>query len=690
MKTLIRKELREIIILAVIGFGIFTFLLVQVYRSSTAFFANLALGQTGWMGDDNVQPLLGSFPKLAMVCCAIFGAILGWLQVHNERHRDLWAFLIHRPLSRTKIFFAKVIAGLCLYVVGAGLPLLGVIVMIRIPGHIAAPFEWAMVLPVTAYFLSGIVYYFAGLLTGLRQARWYASRGLGLGVAILVSVTVANVPDFWRALFLILLGGAIVATAAWGSFMSNGYYDGQPLLGRRALATSLMLGGFIVVMFVMVLLGSLVPNSFRESFHWSRYQMTKDGEIYKMTQPAGKPLQITELNGAPLKDTKTGRPITLTDFNRLADSESGIQADFEDQAQYQKRHQGRYMESSHFFTLWRQTPDTLWYWNQNGRLWGYDIASRRFIGSLGPSGFTPGLATGPDRFSRPEGKEGHGNGYYDSSYPAQTLMTDTVVYKLNLENRTASIFFAATNNNRIGGALDVSSKGYDWNNTIVVTREFVQLMTPDGKLVWQMPYVPAYPAYNGVTVSFLEATNRFALWLNANDQTNKMMGWTLPSRVVWLASGQGVLESTNLPSLSGYRGWTPPLTERLLRSVVPPAFYSAPVFLHGMDVFRDFPWKDLLISVVAAVVCAVVGWLLCQRYHFSAGARLKWAGFHLLFGLPGLLGFLCVQEWPAREACPNCKKLRVVDREKCEHCGANFAPPETNGTEVFEPLTAVK
>jgi ABC-type transport system involved in multi-copper enzyme maturation permease subunit len=261
--------------------------------------------------------LLGSFLKLAMVCCAIFGAILGWLQVHNERHRDLWAFLIHRPLSRTKIFFAKVIAGLCLYVVGAGLPLLGVIVMIRIPGHIAAPFEWAMVLPVTAYFLSGIVYYFAGLLTGLRQARWYASRGLGLGVAILVSVTVANVPDFWRALFLILLGGAIVATAAWGSFMSNGYYDGQPLLGRRALATSLMLGGFIVVMFVMVLLGSLVPNSFRESFHWSRYQMTKDGEIYKMTQPAGKPLQITELNGAPLKDTKTGRPITLTDGSAL-------------------------------------------------------------------------------------------------------------------------------------------------------------------------------------------------------------------------------------------------------------------------------------------------------------------------------------------------------------------------------------
>ena len=153
-------------------------------------------------------------------------------------------------------------------------------------------------------------------------------------------------------------------------------------------------------------------------------------------------------------------------------------------------------------------------------------------------------------------------------------MTDTAVYKLNLENRTASVFFATTNNDRIGGALDVSFKGYDWNYTIIATREFVQLLTPDGQVVWQMPYVPAYPAYNDVTVSFLEATNRFALWLNANGQTNEMMGWTLPSHVVWLAANQGALKSTNLPSLSGYRGWTPPLTERLLRSVVPPAFYS--------------------------------------------------------------------------------------------------------------------
>ena len=113
--------------------------------------------------------------------CGIFGAVLGWLQVHNERRPDLWAFLIHRPMTRTGIFLGKAMAGLGLYALVVGLPLLGFIVWARLPGHVAAPFELAMLRPVAAYFLAGIRYYFAGMLSDLRQARWYASRVLGAG-----------------------------------------------------------------------------------------------------------------------------------------------------------------------------------------------------------------------------------------------------------------------------------------------------------------------------------------------------------------------------------------------------------------------------------------------------------------------------------------------------------------------------
>jgi hypothetical protein len=92
------------------------------------------------------------------------------------------------------------------------------------------------------------------------------------------------------------------------------------------------------------------------------------------------------------------------------------------------------------------------------------------------------------------------------------------------------------------------------------------------------------------------------------------------------------------------------------------------------------------LSLVPAAICVAVGWWLGRRCGFSFRARMGWGVFHLLFGLPGLLTFLSMQEWPARERCPGCKRLRPVDREHCEHCGAPFAPPAKTGTEIFEPL----
>jgi hypothetical protein len=49
---------------------------------------------------------------------------------------------------------------------------------------------------------------------------------------------------------------------------------------------------------------------------------------------------------------------------------------------------------------------------------------------------------------------------------------------------------------------------------------------------------------------------------------------------------------------------------------------------------------------------------------------------------------LVLQEWPARVSCPACRKLRVVTREACEHCGAPHAAPAPDGTEIFERMEA--
>jgi len=666
MKALVRKEFREQVKVAALGLVIYTLLLLQQYR-------NYRL-----LPHATMQPLVdGGFLMSTAWFCALFGAVLGWLQIHSERRPDLWAFLMHRPITRTGIFLGKTVAGLGIYALVAGLPLLGFIVWARLPGRVVAPFEPAMLQPVLAFFLAGTVCYFAGMLTGLRQARWYASRALGLGVAIIVFTLMAERPEFWQGLVIICIGGAILILAAWGGFHSQGHYGGQPAWGKASLTGALMLGSLVVVFAAVVLLSNFFPRREAAGPQFS-YAMTKTGAVFKVTTGMGRPPEVVDLEGKPLLDAKTGRMIELADLRRQF--ASGI--DFNLEPDERNRRQSWIRADCSRFRGWGATPatnpNTVWYyWDRYGRLAGYDLVTRRFIGSLGPRGFARDLAGGGDRFSNPMGDRRE-----------RTLRTATTVFLVDVEQRTTRPLFATPEDDPILAVQEIVLNGYDWEYTAVVTKRFIHLLTGEGKPVWSIPYEPAYPDYARIQVYFLEPPGQFALWIAPSDRAKEQAKGKLPTHVVWLARDQGVVKSADLPGLPAARP-EPGVQDKLMGCVAPPAFVVAgPLFEGG-----DWPTgirRDLLrLSLAGAVlVCLPIGWWLGRRYRFSLAAQAGWAVFHLLFGVAGLLAFLSVQEWPAREACPNCRKLRVVDRAQCEHCGADFAPPEKTGTEVFTPLEA--
>jgi ABC-type transport system involved in multi-copper enzyme maturation permease subunit len=669
MKTLIRKELRENLKLAVLSLIVFTVLVVWSWCDYTGMIKDVLLGLRSLEGY-RLQPVESGLILAGTAwLCVIFGAVLGWMQIFNERHRDLWAFLIHHPVSRTQIFFSKVIAGLGIYIVAAGLPLVCFIVWAGIPGHVAAPFQWAMTLRIAWLFLAGIAFYFAGMLTGLRQARWYASRTFGLGLAfVILLANVVPTWQFWQILVAMLVGITILATAVWGGFHSNGHYNGQPALGKLGLTASITVGAGVVVFIVLALLASLLSNLVFNNDRWATYVMTKDGTIYKETQGGRRPSEFVDLNGKPLTDAKTGRMIESEEFNRRACNTISIQMDWE-KASLTRRNPAT------FFTFWQATPDTIWYyWNRYGRLVGYDIASRQCIGSIGPNGFAKDLAGGGDRFNAPD---------------SRTLQTATAIYRADLQNRATKILFTTEKDETVLGATDVLLNGNDWNYTVVATKHYIRLLTPEGKVVWKTPYEQAYPDSVRVRVSFLEKPGQYALWVAPSYGANKRAGWKLPTHVAWIDSEQGIFKGVDLPNLNP-PGNVYPLRAKLLSLLMPPALWAG-IYLNDQPEPVELPWKLVLISLAAAAVVWVpAGWWLGRRYSFNLQTQLGWAAFHLLCGIPGFLAFLSVQEWPAREPCSNCGKLRLVDREKCEHCGAAFAPPEKNGTEIFAPLEATR
>jgi len=85
--------------------------------------------------------------------------------------------------------------------------------------------------------------------------------------------------------------------------------------------------------------------------------------------------------------------------------------------------------------------------------------------------------------------------------------------------------------------------------------------------------------------------------------------------------------------------------------------------------FRDH-WPPLLALDLFGLALA---WL-CHR-HQAKHARpwtWVWVAFVFLFGLPGLVGYLCHRVWPVRKPC-----------QTCFACGEPFPGPEPRGTELL-------
>jgi hypothetical protein len=406
----------------------------------------------------------------------------------------------------------------------------------------------------------------------------------------------------------------------------------------------------------------------------SYYCVTTNGGIFLVTDGEMGQQKIVDLEGKPLKDEKTGKPIEAAALSRRMVTPTTLEVETGVDRSHLPWMQNDFM----LVRAWRIDPDTLWYyWRRYGRLVGYDITTRRCIGSLGPKGFAADLTGAGDRFDERDG-------------PAcvRTLRTATTLFQVDTVQRATKPLFTTTEEDPILATTEVAMQDYGWQYTVVATKRFVYLLTNEGKPVWKAPYEPADPTSTRLQLCCLEPPGQFALWISQGGRAVEKAGEHLPGRVMWIAGNQGVLKSTDLPALPvPHRGIM--LEEKLVSLVMPPALLAALPVLHVGLWASGVPRGVLLLSWVAAIlVCLPVGLWLGLRYRFSFAAQAGWSVFLLLFGVPGLLAFLSVQEWPAREACPNCKRLRVVDREQCEHCGADFAPPEKTGTEILAPLEA--
>jgi len=231
MWPIIKKELRENA-----PYLLGAFVIVLLILDSVAF-------ESGWilLG---VRVLLDSRPDLlanasrvgaalsaineswVLLCLVLAGAIaLG--QVYQERWRKTWPLLVHLPIPRSRMIFAKVLAGLLMYLIVLLPVALLLIARLYTPGVWPGPIHPYMFFPLLGFFLAGAMFYLAVFLSAFRPARWYATKWLPVFSAIPVWFATASflsslyLPGYWydpnfmhtRRFFLAALATTVLSLA---------------------------------------------------------------------------------------------------------------------------------------------------------------------------------------------------------------------------------------------------------------------------------------------------------------------------------------------------------------------------------------------------------------------------------------------------------------------------------------------
>jgi hypothetical protein len=637
---------------------------------------------------------------------AMAGAVLGFLQVFFESDGDKRSLLLHRPMSRSRIFLGKAAAGVGLYLLAMGIPFACYVAWVATPGHVAEPFRWPMVLPGLADILTGVAYYFAGMLIAQREARWYASRGLPLVTALLCSFFVWMLPEFWHAVLAVVILGALLAVAAWGSFLTGGAFATQPLLGKAALSAALVAAllvlGIPVKLFVWLpfhFVGLPAPRA-----NMTRYYVDREGGMMVARFRQGEIESLTDREGGepPLLN---GKPLS---FLALMDMCAPLSADVAPRFR-SYRNPGRFFMRCENNTS--RDSERWFYVSDEGLLVGYDSLSRRVIGSCGPDGFVP---AGQQPATRFEGEP------YKDTFLWQTASADRLsfpgaVYLVDFDSRTVRKLYTPAEGETVLGAVPAQGEG----RTFVLTDRSARVVHRTGRVLFSAPFVVDPDNYGVVRLAELKNPERWLVryepsWFMGSDLGNvtpvelveydpaghEVARGTLPPTPVLESSGtQALLGAITPPAEAALLTWAtghsiasarqnggrevPPL---LLFLVLPGQYFNP--FDTGVTASGGTILAYRGLILLSALICGLVCFLLARRYSFSRAGCLAWSLCGLLFGWAGLLLMLAVEEWPARVACPGCRKPRVVTRDICEHCGARRAPPAADGTEIFEPELA--
>lgn len=644
---------------------------------------------------------------------ALGALLIGRALIVRENRGDRWGFLAHRPVQRSTLFLGKAVAGALLYLAATGIPLAFVTAWMSAPGSRPMPWDSSMALPGVADMLCGLVYLLAAMLIGMREARWYGSRFLPLGAALVCSGVVVEVANFWQALAVVAVGIVIVGTAARANFVGGGRYEPLARWGRTALGLAILpglgLAGSVALGVAVLVLGT--RQAVRSGMRSTGYAIAGDGSIVQrvILQRFFPTLQqvvaVNDLQGRAVERYQDS--VARAKLTTGVISTPALNLHPEVPGTLESLFSG-YRETRDVFvqlTTMPPAPSELsWYFvRKTGLIAAYNNRSARLVGWLGPDGFSMGDSLPTHRF------EGGLRPNSEYAYFQPVLAFPSAVYRVDLHERGIRKVFTASPGEIVLGAVTsgdsaaMAAYGPRAKFAVIATSTSVYVQAADGtaEVSAARDSDSAHSGTLTVSRAVLAPASPTFMWFSASDRPfiNGEPG-TPAGRITEFADGNKIVAQVSIP-----RDTVPAVEEKisagelLSAAMVPvtwrlsPRVYRLYHRIVGSPVADPRPWRrsdtvEWSVSAVASLLVAGLAFMLGGLFAFEQKRRLVWAVIAFVLGPTGVLLMLSLTDWPMRESCPSCARKRVVTRSRCEHCDAPFLPPPMDGTEIFATAAA--
>jgi hypothetical protein len=543
------------------------------------------------------------------------------------------------------------------FVVALLLATVGTMWWLAVPGRHAFPIDRSFWMAPFVDCFALLTFHAAGLYVGIVRER-RAARGIGVVVAIIGWAAAMSVPSFALAITISAVFTVVVAAGAWARF-TNPDFGAQPLWGRMA---NVAVGLGAAALVVSALLGaSRFATARQQPFTtrsplppWPYATITRDGRIELLSrQEYSRFVEADVIGSSQIKVDQ--RSVNAVVRRSYRDARLWV---------------------TPLFTAFREGPR--WYYQRRvGLISIHDRRTGALLGWLGPDGYSEGANMPAGRFNGKLQTTG-----IQHSLRKGLLILNTSVYALDELSRPIliarapegeTILGASQGELYSGGASPRGDAPWGWFS-VFTTATHTYVVDPGGRVqlkvanpradsnrvvnVYRAPYgagAPTFVWFRPQEISRTDSLNEVFEFRLGQGQVAERRFATSPLAYSVNVDGDGPRSlslTAGLPLVPVAQAYA------LTREMAPSG--------------RQAANRALLTSVLVCLGLAGLVFWMCRRHAFTSRETRTWTALTALLGPMVLAVMWLFVEWPARESCPACSRLRVVSRERCEHCSAGF------------------